>query len=144
MSKRKDLSTALFEIAVAVILWFTILSRETLGGTPIFYRPFHALNSFLKEIQRGRISMNFLGNIILFVPIGVLVPAVTDWKKMWRIVAAGVWFSLIVETIQLITSRGCFDFDDIILNGLGCIIGYGIYRAARKVFTKNDLNTAGI
>jgi glycopeptide antibiotics resistance protein len=97
----------------------------------------------LKEIQRGRIGNSF-GNIILFVPFGVLFPAVTDWKKMWRTVVAGVGFSLIIETIQLITSRGCFDFDDVLLNGLGCIIGYGIHRTAQKLFTKNDLNASDI
>lgn len=62
---------------------------------------------------------------------------------MWNTVAAGIEFSLLIETIQLITSRGCFDFDDVILNGLGCIIGYGIYIATQKLITKNDLNASG-
>ena len=143
MNKRKDIATALLGVTVALILWITILNRETLIGTPKIYHLFHSIPSFLKEIQRGRIGNSF-GNIILFVPIGVLFPAVTDWKKMWRTVVAGVGFSLIIETIQLITSRGCFDFDDVVLNGLGCVIGYGIYRAAWKLITKNDLNTSGI
>lgn len=144
MSKIKDISTALLGVVAALILWITILSRETLIGTPVSYHPFHALVSFLKDIQRGRIGANFLGNIALFIPMGFLLPCVTDWKKMWRTVVAGVGFSLIIETIQLITSRGCFDFDDVILNGLGCIVGYGIYSVAQKLFTKNDLNTSGI
>ena len=143
MIKRNDIATVLLGVVVALTLWITILSRETLIGTPKIYQFLHSLPSFLKEIQRGRIGNSF-GNIILFVPIGVLFPAVTDWKKMWRTVVAGVGFSLIIETIQLITSRGCFDFDDVVLNGLGCVIGYGIYRAAWKLITKNDLNTSGI
>ena len=143
MIKRNDIATVLLGVVVALTLWITILSRETLIGTPKIYHLFHSIPSFLKEIQRGRIGNSF-GNIILFVPFGVLFPAVTDWKKMWRTVVAGVGFSLIIETIQLITSRGCFDFDDVVLNGLGCVIGYGIYRAAWKLITKNDLNTSGI
>lgn len=143
MSKRKDISTALLGVTVALILWITILSREKLIGTPISYHPFHALISFLKEIQRGRISVNFLGNIILFMPMGVLLPAVTGWKKMWKTVAAGISFSLFIEIIQLITSRGCFDFDDVLLNCLGTVIGFGIFQAAKRLFTKNDLNAAG-
>lgn len=143
MTKRKDIATVLLGVVVALTLWITILSRETLIGTPKIYQFLHSLPSFLKEIQRGRIGNSF-GNIILFVPFGVLFPAVTDWKKMWRTVVAGVGFSLIIETIQLITSRGCFDFDDVLLNGLGCIIGYGIHRTAQKLFTKNDLNASDI
>ena len=144
MSKRKDISTALLGAAVALILWITIMSREKLIGTPISYHPFHALASFLKEIQRGRLGMNFLGNIILFLPVGVLVPAVTGWKKMWKTVVAGISFSLFIEIIQLITSRGCFDFDDVLLNGMGTVIGFGIFQAAKRLFTKDDLNAPGI
>lgn len=144
MSKRKDISTVLLGVAAALILWITILSREKLIGTPISYHPFHALASFLKEIQKGRIGMNFLGNIVLFIPVGVLVPVATDWKKMWKTVVAGISFSLFIEIIQLTTSRGCFDLDDVLLNGLGTVIGFGLYSAAWKLFTKNDLNASGI
>lgn len=142
MSKRKDIATVLLGVVVALTLWITILSRETLIGTPKIYQFLHSLPSFLKEIQRGRIGNSF-GNIILFVPFGVLFPAVTDWKKMWRTVVAGVGFSLIIETVQLITSRGCFDFDDVLLNCLGTVIGFGLYNTAWKLFTKNDLNASG-
>ena len=70
MNKIKDISTALFGAAVALILWITILSREKLIGIPITYHPFHALISFFKEIQKGRIGTNFLGNIV--VPVDTL------------------------------------------------------------------------
>jgi len=141
MSERKDIATALLGVTVALILWITILSRETLIGTQISYRPFHALISFLKDIQRGKVSANFLGNIILFIPIGILFPVVTGWNKMWKTVMAGVGLSLFIEIIQFITSRGCFDPDDVLLNCLGTAISFGIYRVMEKLFAKNDLNT---
>lgn len=78
------------------------------------------------------------------MPVGFLVPAVTGWKKMWKTVVAGISFSIFIEIIQLITSRGCFDFDDVLLNGLGTVIGFGLYSVVRKLFTKNDLNATGI
>ena len=143
MSKKKDISTALLGVVVALILWITILSREKLIDTPITYHPFHSLSSFFKELQRGRIGNSF-GNIILFIPIGFLAPAVTGWKKMWKTVVAGISFSLFIESIQLITSKGCFDLDDVLLNGLGTVLGFGLYCAAQKIFTKNDLNATGI
>ena len=142
MSKRKDTSTVLLGVAVALILWITILSREKLIGTPKIYQFLHSLPSFLKEIQRGRIGNSF-GNIILFVPFGVLFPAVTDWKKMWKTMVAGISFSLFIEIIQRITSRGCFDFDDVLLNCLGTVIGFGLYNTAWKLFTKKNLNAYG-
>ena len=143
MNKRKDIATALLGVTVALILWITILSRETLIGTPKIYHLFHSIPSFLKEIQRGRIGNSF-GNIILFVPIGFLLPAVTGWKKMWKTVVAGISFSLFIEIIQLITLRGCFDVDDVILNCLGTVMGFGLYCVVQKIFTMNNLNATGI
>ena len=142
MSKRNDISVALLGVVVALIIWITILSRETMMETPLSYRPFHSLPSLLKEIQRGRAG-NSLGNIFLFMPVGVLLPGVTSCNKMWKIVVMGIGFSLFIEVIQLITSRGCFDPDDILLNGLGTAIGFGIYRVVGKLFTKNDLSIDG-
>ena len=142
MSKRKDISTILLGVTVALIIWITILHREKLIEAPILFCPFHSLPSLLKEIQRGRAG-NSLGNIFLFMPVGVLLPAVTGWKKMWKTVVMGIGFSLLIEVIQFITSKGCFDLDDIILNGLGTVIGFGIYRVVGKLFTKNDLSIDG-
>ena len=78
------------------------------------------------------------------MPVGVLLPVVTGWNKIWKTVVMGVGFSLFIEIMQFITSRGCFDLDDMILNGLGTIIGFGIYRSAKKLFTKKNLNTVAI
>lgn len=142
MNKRKDISTALLGIVVALILWITILSREKLIGTPITYHPFHSLPSFIKELQEGRIGNSF-GNVILFMPVGVLIPMVTGCKRIWHTAIASVGLSLCIEVIQLISSRGCFDLDDVILNGLGTVIGFGIYRVALKLFTNTDLNGTG-
>ncbi len=140
MNKRKDIFTVLLGVTVALILWITTLSREKLIGTPIIYYPFHALASFPKEIQRGRLEANFLGNIILFVPIGTLVPVVTGWKKICRTAITSIGFSLLIEIIQLITSRGCFDPDDVVLNSLGTIIGFGVYWVLEKLFVKQKLD----
>ena len=142
MSRRKDLSVALLGVVVALIIWITILSRETLIGTPFSYRPFHSLPSLIKELQRRRAG-NSLGNVILFMPVGVLLPEVTGWNKVWKTVVMGVGFSLFIEIIQLITSRGCFDFDDMILNGLGTLIGFGLFRVVELV-TKHHLNSGDI
>ena len=128
MSKKRDIATVLLGITAALILWITILSREMLMGTPIKYNLFHAFVSFMKEIQRGKLSINFVGNIIAFIPVGILVPLVIG-KKRKCVLLIGFGFSLIIEIIQLISARGCFDPDDIILNTLGTAIGYVLCRS---------------
>lgn len=78
MSRKRQLSAALLGIVTAIILWITILNREVLTGPTIIWRPFHALISFVKEIQKGRFGTNLLGNMVLFVPVGLLFPIVRE------------------------------------------------------------------
>ena len=41
-----------------------------------------------------------------------------------------------IELIQLLTRRGLFEFDDIIHNIVGAMIGFGIWVTAKKVKQK--------
>jgi glycopeptide antibiotics resistance protein len=69
-------------------------------------------------------GMNIIGNIILLVPLGFLIPFVftkINWKQ---IIVASILCSFIIEGIQAILHIGIFDIDDVILNALGIIIGY--------------------
>lgn len=72
---------------------------------------------------------NVIGNILLLLPLGYLVPLV--WKRIddWRKAALlGVLASLLIEITQLITHHGYFDVDDIILNAGGCVLGWLCYK----------------
>jgi glycopeptide antibiotics resistance protein len=68
--------------------------------------------------------INILGNIIALVPLGFLVPFVftkTQWK---HIIILAVVSGLTIEIIQLLLHIGIFDIDDVLLNGLGVVIGF--------------------
>jgi len=39
-----------------------------------------------------------------------------------------------LELTQLLSKRGSLDVDDVILNSLGFLIGYGIYKAIAQYF----------
>ena len=142
MHKKEEISAALLGIIVALILWLTILSREAQVGGISFYKPIHSIIHLWKDIQRGGLRGNFIGNLVLFIPAGALIPLVTGWKKMWKIAVTGLCFSLIIETIQLVTKRGVFDPDDILLNCLGCIIGYELLNMIIKLVKKRELSDA--
>ena len=83
MSKRKEVSTALLGKFVVAILWVTILGRESYIENSLEFELFHAFYSFVKDVQncRLRISRNYIGNIILFIPVGVLFPLTGDECK---------------------------------------------------------------
>lgn len=64
----------------------------------------------------------------MLIPVGTIIPCLSKYKKFAITIASGVSISLFIELLQLVTKRGLFEFDDIIHNTLGVIIGYGIYK----------------
>jgi glycopeptide antibiotics resistance protein len=72
-------------------------------------------------------GINLVGNIILLVPVGFLVPFIyrdITWKKSIVLAAAS---GLVIEVAQVLLHVGIFDIDDVILNALGVMLGYGAF-----------------
>jgi len=96
--------------------------------------PFNTINHFL-EVANFNYSVwiiNLLGNIGVFIPFGILLPLVFGNKyiKLLIIFESGL---ILLETLQLLTRRGSFDVDDLILNTTGALIGYLIYKLISKL-----------
>ena len=68
-------------------------------------------------------------NILLFVPLGYLLPLTKKMLDKWYIVLmVGIGISAVIEVTQLLTHRGWLDVDDTLHNGVGTIIGWLCYR----------------
>ncbi len=81
-------------------------------GSPLFYK-------------------NILGNLLLFIPFGIYSSYYIKTNKSYIIIILSFIASLSIEVIQLLIGR-VFDVDDIILNVIGGLIGFIIY----KIFIK--------
>ena len=51
--------------------------------------------------------------------------------------AAG--FSIAIELLQLLTARGLMEFDDVLHNMIGALIGVGIMMVARRMACKHKV-----
>jgi len=71
--------------------------------------------------------VNLIGNIIPFMPIGLLAPLVFRSISWQKALLLGVVTGLTFEVMEVVFRVGIFDIDDVILNGLGVMIGYGVY-----------------
>jgi glycopeptide antibiotics resistance protein len=72
--------------------------------------------------------VNILGNILAFAPFGFLLPMLNvSYRKFLRMATLSLWFSIMIEVVQLVTRVGIFDVDDIMMNTFGGIIGYICY-----------------
>lgn len=80
---------------------------------------------------------NVVGNFIVFVPFGFLVPTLSKYKfNIILVTLLSFEFSLLIEIIQLFTRLGSFDVDDLFLNTLGGFTGFVVYKVCRLIKIK--------
>ena len=71
------------------------------------------------------VMLNLVGNVVAFLPLGFFLPIMYQKCRSFSYTVFFCFeFSLIVETIQLISKVGSFDVDDLLLNTMGGAIGY--------------------
>ena len=90
-----------------------------------------------QEISRYSIGSrlffkNVIGNLVLFVPYGFFACYHTKINKWIPAFLMILFASVSIESTQLIIGR-IFDIDDIILNLIGGMLGYGIYFILQKI-----------
>ena len=91
-------------------------------------------NTISKQIIRN----NLMGNLILFAPMGVFLPAAYKSSRLKHILIMVIML-ILIETVQLITGLGIFDIDDILLNFAGFFIVYWIWRSKIVEIIKKKL-----
>ena len=65
-------------------------------------------------------------NILVFFVWGVLLSLSFKRINLLCATLVGCFFSISIETMQLLTGHGSCDIDDVINNTLGCILGYAV------------------
>ena len=83
---------------------------------------------------RSELLINIIGNVTMFIPTGIMTHMI--YKKLAsfpKTLLTGTIISLTIEILQLPFAGRASDVDDLILNILGCAIGYGIYVLVRKL-----------
>lgn len=96
---------------------------------------------FVSEID----VVEHLLNVILFVPFGLLMPFMYDKKSnFYQIIILGVGLSLLIEISQLLNHR-VTDIDDLLLNSIGVVLGYGVFILLNRCIKSiNSLNAISL
>lgn len=96
---------------------------DELAYTRVNLVPFQTIRFYAFS---GRVSTtvavrNLAGNIVAFMPIGILIPLLTRDLSLGRTFLVGFCLSAGIELTQYLTGLGSCDIDDIILNVLGAM-----------------------
>lgn len=130
----KRIGRILFALYALLMLWLLFGQRIGQDGGGINLIPFATAADFLRLLAEGQnmhhAVINLAGNVVMFVPLGVLLPLCSaSLRRFGRCMAVCAACIVCVELMQLITRLGVCDIDDLILNLIGAAAGYGIYRA---------------
>lgn len=143
-SIKSEFSVWLLAFYVILILMLTTFRNAYFPWQLDFHfnRPLSEINLvFLKETWKliyAQSEVDFIynsfGNILCFVPLGILVPIVYSKKEsFFKVVLLGMCLSIIIETLQFLLETGVSDIDDVFFNTCGMAIGYGIYALSKRV-----------
>ena len=77
--------------------------------------------------------VNFVGNLVAFLPIGLLPPLIRARRTaLWQVALFSLSVSFAIEAGQYLSGRRVPDVDDLILNTLGGVLGYLAFGRRNK------------
>lgn len=96
--------------------------------------PFATIIEYLNHYKNNTINMNIIfenlvGNLMLFMPMGVFLPCLYVKRRTWKgFLSYLILIIFLIEAIQSVTRAGAFDVDDFILNITGACIVFAIVK----------------
>ena len=138
-----------FAVYLSGFLYVTFFSREAADDYQVHCDlfknfvdsviDFGILGCIINEVSNGAVilpsdlpELDFSGitqvilNIILFIPMGYLLPYLFAWFRKGvkpKVTLASFLISLSVENVQLVTKLGYYDLDDLVTNTFGGFLG---------------------
>lgn len=124
----KELLTLLFVIYVLCLFYIVTFQDVSFNNSN-----FVLFREMLRYDFGSKLFIkNVIGNVILFLPYGFFMTYYLKLDRLKSILGLSLLISLTIETTQLMIGR-VFDIDDIILNVIGGIVGFYIYKLMEKI-----------
>lgn len=145
ISWKRELQLILVYICMIVIVRFTFCPFEKIDDKiqPLIFYPDNwfpfRINwipfvNLLDYPNKRDILLNLIGNTAMFIPVGIVWPIVyKELNTHWKVIAAGIGFSLSIELLQLPFYDRVSDIDDLILNSIGFLTGYSLYLLIKHI-----------
>ena len=127
----KELFMLIFILYVMCLFEVVTLQDNNYGLSNFI--PFKEM--FRYEFGSRLFIKNIVGNILLFLPYGYFSSDYLKSKKITLPCFLTFIVSITIELVQLNIGR-TFDIDDVILNTLGGVAGYFLYRLIEKIKNK--------
>ncbi|NJP99492.1 VanZ family protein [Streptomyces zingiberis] len=126
---------AVAALYTAAVLAITVFPLEVTYGPYANQAPWYTQINVIPLIT---LDATAVPNVIMFVPLGFLLPLLTRAAGLWQVTARAAVASLAIESTQLllyvVTHNGrSADINDLLVNTLGGVAGYGCLTLALSV-----------
>ncbi|WP_121615521.1 VanZ family protein [Virgibacillus halodenitrificans] len=135
------ISFIFYLVALVILLFignrgylYTDLTLLEYMKTSSNFVPFKTINTYFtafvdNSMNRNIPIKNLVGNFFMLLPMGIYLPfLIKKIAGLGRFVLSMIVLLFFIEVIQLVTRRGSFDIDDFILNMIGALIGFAIWK----------------
>jgi len=138
----KKVVWGLLGVYTAFLLYMMLVGygRTEPGAVTLEYRwnlvPFDTIHRYVfhsSAFSTDQWAINLFGNVGVFVPYGLLLPALAKGcRTLLGMLLAFLPCLFVAELLQLVLRVGSFDVDDFILNAFGACCGYAAYALIRR------------
>jgi len=94
--------------------------------------PFKTISRYIIEREHYNVDIilhNTVGNIMIFVPLGIFLPILfKKYRSFAKLLISVIVMIFAIEIVQFFLQIGQFDIDDVILNVLGVLLGYAFFK----------------
>lgn len=97
--------------------------------------PFSTIKELITTLPATIAIKQIVGNLIMFMPFGFFIPFFTKKNGFQKCIYLSIGFAILIELLQFIlgltfvgSQYRSVDIDDVILNTIGAIVGYIIFK----------------
>lgn len=124
-------SVAVFSAYILILSALLFLKSSSIQTVNLV--PFKSISDYL--FNGGVFALgNVIGNIIMFIPMGVYLMLFNGDKGVALNLLWTIGVSACAEAAQYFMKLGAADIDDIILNAVGGLAGIAVYKLIYRIF----------
>jgi len=117
-------------LSIATLLYLVLVGWVTLGPQPLDEQQSQWLYRIIDELSQHHVTawltysrVEFIANIIMFIPIGVFLLLLMGRSWWLPAIVAGIALTFVIEFIQLFLPTRVPDVRDLVSNSFGAVIG---------------------
>ena len=118
---------------IYILCLFYAVTFQDVSWSSHNYIPFKEILRY--DLGSSLFYKNIFGNMLLFLPYGIFIAKYVKLDSSFIVAIISFITSLSIEVIQFLIGR-VFDVDDVILNVIGGVLGFLIYKIFKKFSDK--------